>query len=271
MTNEISKNIQSVMEMVDQRPGIDNTPVFARLWNILGELRHKLDARFELHPDSSTKHLQAYSAPDGNAKGSLNTFSGPEIDWLVHSWIGNPKSSFSNMHLTIWLGSQIRVPHLAFAFGTVPDIFFYMDYIPRTDLFTDLEYLDRYYEPVNQTYLTLRTNPRLLPFISKNLYIRQAQSPTSLCYTCKGEEDMLEVIRTVAHDMLDRWLGWVDEAEPVSEDERAALAARDLLVRRTIAERDPANEMGVRMFGAEFTNTLVRALWGGNKLTSSPV
>lgn len=33
-----------------------------------------------------------------------------------------------------------------------------MDYIPRTDLFTDLEYLDRYYETVNQTYLTLQAD-----------------------------------------------------------------------------------------------------------------
>ena len=49
------------------------------------------------------------------------------------------------MHLTIWLDQQIRVPHLAYAFATVPHLFFYMDYIPRTDLFTDLEYLDRYF------------------------------------------------------------------------------------------------------------------------------
>ncbi|WP_158680531.1 hypothetical protein [Nostoc sp. 'Lobaria pulmonaria (5183) cyanobiont'] len=43
------------------------------------------------------------------------------------------------MRLTVWLGSHIRVPHLTFEFGTLPDIFSYLDYIPRTDLLTDLD------------------------------------------------------------------------------------------------------------------------------------
>ncbi|MGK7875160.1 MAG: red chlorophyll catabolite reductase [Xenococcaceae cyanobacterium] len=254
--------------MIAPQPGIDNTSIFTRLWDILGELRQKLDARFELHPNPSTEKLKTYSAPDGETKGSLNTFSGSEVDWLVHSWIRNPKSSFSNMHLTIWLEPHIQVPHLAFALGTIPETFFYMDYIPRTDLSTDLEYLDRYYEPINATYLALQADPHLSSFISKNLYIRQVQSATSLCYTCTTTEDSLNLIRTVAHEMLDRWLIWVNEAKPVPVLERAALAERDLLVRRTVAERDPANKLVVQIFGSELTNTLVRALWGGDRVNT---
>jgi len=57
------------------------------------------------------------------------------------------------MRLTVWLKSHIRVPHLAFELGTVPSLFFYMDYIPRVDLWTDLTYLERYYEPMQSTYI----------------------------------------------------------------------------------------------------------------------
>ncbi|EKF00769.1 hypothetical protein FDUTEX481_08581 [Tolypothrix sp. PCC 7601] len=32
----------------------------------------------------------------------------------------------------------------------------------------------------------------------------------------------------IAHEMLDRWLVWVDEAEPVPENTREDLANRDL-------------------------------------------
>lgn len=145
--------------MIEQ-PKADNTTVFEQLWGITGELRQKLDTRFELHPDASTKNLNSYSSPDGNSQGSLNTFWGTEIDLLVHSWLRNSKSGFNDMRLTIWLGAQIRVPHLAFAFGTIPHLFFYIDYVPRADLFTDLEYLDCYYEPVNQTYLQLQADSR---------------------------------------------------------------------------------------------------------------
>jgi hypothetical protein len=66
-----------------------------------------------------------------------------------------------------------------------------------------------------------------------------------------------------AHDHLGRWLGWLDSAEPVPAADRPALAARDHRLRRAIAERDPANEIAVRLFGAEQADRLVRALWGG--------
>ena len=41
----------------------------------------------------------------------LSATSGPEIDWLVYSWTGQPKSSFCNVHLNVWLGPQYDVPH----------------------------------------------------------------------------------------------------------------------------------------------------------------
>jgi hypothetical protein len=253
--------------MTQQPTNLDNKVVFEHLWGLTNELRQKIDARFELHPDASTKNLETYSATTGGAHGSLNTFSGPEIDWLVHSWLREPKSGFCNMHLTTWLKSQIRVPHLAFAFATVPYLFFYIDYIPRSDLFVDLEYLDRYYEPMNQTYLALLEDSRFKHYTSKTLYIRQAQSHTSLCYTSQVTEETLARLGTVAHEMIDRWLKWVDEAESVPDHERAALSNRDLIVRRAIAERDPDNQIAVRLFGAEMTEKLVRSLWGGDRIS----
>ncbi len=226
--------------MLEQQINVDNTALFEQLWGWTNELREKIDARFELHSDPSTENFQKYSALIGEAHGSLNTFSGPEIDWLVHSWLREPKSGFCNMHLTVWLKSQIRVPHLAIVFATVPELFFFIDYVPRTDLFTDLDYLDRYYEPVNQTYLAFLKDSRFQQYISKTLYIRQVQSHTSLCYTSPvTEEETLARVHTLAHEMINRWLDWVDEAEPVAESERDALSERDLFVRRTVAERDP--------------------------------
>lgn len=253
--------------MIKQQPDIDSTAVFEQLWGITNELRHKLDAYSKLHPEPSTKDLQEYSSSDGNVKGSLNTFSGREIDWLVHTWLRNPKkSNFSTMRLTVWLKSHVRVPHLTFEFGTIPNIFFYMDYIPRTDLLTDPEYLALFYEPVNETYLKLQADPSLSSFTSKSVYIRQFQSPISLCYTCSATDYTLNLIQTVAHEMLERWLTWLKEAEPVPEDMRAALAERDLFVCRTSAECDPGNKFAVQMFGTELTNKLIQALWGSDRI-----
>ncbi len=262
--------VKSLLELVDERPDVDNREVFDQLWNILSELRAKLDARFSLTPDASTADLQPYYSLDGKAKGFLSAFSGPEIDWLTHTWIGTPQTSFTNMHLTVWLGPQIRVPHFGMALGTMPDIFMYIDYVPRADLVTDLDYLDTYYEPVNESYIELRKDTRFSPFISKNLYMRQSQSATSHCYLVPPSDETIAIIRNLAHEMMDRWLGSVDTAAPVPVEDRPALAARDLHLRRSIAERDPANVIGVRLFGEELADRLVRGLWGGDRHLPRP-
>lgn len=270
MTGPQNRVTKSVLELVDARPDVDNRELFDALWSILVELRRKIEARFELRPDPSTADLQPYTAEHGEGKGVLATYSGPEIDWLVHSWVGTPHTSFSNMHLTAWLGPHIRVPHLGMALGTMPDIFVYMDYVPRVDLMVDLAYLDRYYEPANARAIQIAGDPAFTPFFSRSLYMRQSQSHASICAMVKPRPETLGTIRKIGHEMVDRWIGWIDAAEPVPEAERPALAARDLLVRRTIAERDPANAIGVRLFGAPMTERLVRGLWGGDRAGAAP-
>ncbi len=237
---------------------------FEELWGITCELKQKIETRFDLQPQASTKNLQDYSSKDGNLKGSLNAFKGEEIDWLVHSWLGNPgKSNFNTMRLTTWLSSHIQVPHLVFEFGTLPDIFFYIDYIPRTDLYINLEYINSYYEPVNETFLKLQANPDLTSFISKSAYVRSFQSPVSICYTCSPNDDTINLIRTLAHEITERWLLWVNEAAVVPDNMRTNLAERDLFIRRTSAENDPGNKMAEQILGTELTDKLVKGLWGG--------
>jgi hypothetical protein len=255
--------------MTEQQPDVDNTLVFEQLWGITNQLRQKLDARFEVHLDVSTQELQNYSAQNREVYGALNTFSGSEIDWLVHQWTRKPNSGFNYVRLAVWLGSHISVPHLAYEFASFGQLFFYMDYIPRVDLSKDVEYLDRYYEPINQTYLNFREDSRFQPFISKSPYIRQVLSPTCLLFTCPVANETLELISNLAHEMIDRWLIWVDEAETVPESERSALAERDLIIRRAIAEREASIQNTVQVLGAELTEKLVRSLWGGDRILKS--
>lgn len=235
--------------MVNQQANLDNPVVFEQLWQITNELRQKIEARFTLHPDPSTKDLQEYTGVDPNVKGSMTNFSGSEIDWLVHSWLRNSKTGFSIVRLTSWLKPHIAVPHLAFEFSTFGNILFYIDYIPRSDLLMNLDALDNYYESVNQTFLTLQADSRLSPFISKSLHVRLFQSPINLCYTCAPTEDLLTLIGTIAHEMLDRWLAWIDAAETVTQSMQKALFERDLFIRRSSAERDPGNKMAAQILG----------------------
>ena len=267
------ETLQGVQDIFDERGPTDATATFNRLWSITEEIMAKLEARFELARDPSTEGLESYRGEAEHPSGRLAGHTGPEMDWLVHSWIGNPPLGFTNMHVTAWLGPHIDVPHLGIAWGTLPDLWFYADFNPRTDLMLDTEALDRYWEPFNEEFLELRADGGLSPFTSRSLYIRQSLSETAICFTTPGrthDEARLDQVRELAHRRVDRWLRWVDEAEPVPMERRERLAADDLSRRRNIAERDPANVMAVRFFGQEMHDRLVRALWGGDRMLPRP-
>lgn len=262
MTSLDTTGVKSIQGMLDAQPVADAGQALERLWAIMGELREKLLGRFALAPHAAAAPFRAYNTPDGACRGEMLTFSGEAIDYLANAWIGNPSAGFSNLHLNVWLRPQLRVPHLGIVFGTVPELFFFADYVPRSDLWTDLAYLDRYYEPANRRFLEIQADARLRPFISQSSYIRQAQSPCALCFTTPLNDDSLALVRDLAHELLDRWLTWMDSPEPVPAHEQAALARRDYAIRRATALRDPANSIGERMFGKEYAHQLLEALWG---------
>lgn len=240
----------------------DYTPSFERLRQILSELHQKLNDRLILEPKPADQPLQSFSSPDGSVTGSLQTSVGAEVDWLVYSWLNALSRGLATMRLTTWLNAKNSVPHLAFEFGVFSgQLFFYMDYIPRIDLWSDLAYVERYYEPIDSTYLNLRNNANLTLFVSKGLYLRQVQSPVHLCFTCPATEDSFALIHTTAHEMADRWLTWLDQAEAVPSEMQSALTERDRRMRRFAAERDSGNAMMAKIFGQSLTDQLVQSLW----------
>lgn len=266
MSNTI---LTSIEEMVDSAPALDRQSTFDQLWALTGELFERIQARFTMELDPSCRDLMPYKGVDG-AAGYLSNWSGPEIDWLTHSWTGNPKATFTNMHLTVGLGPHIDAPHFGFALGTTPDFFVYMDYLPRADLWTRPDYADKYYPKANQHYLAMQANKAFRPFISRDFYTRCAQSPASLCYGATVSDETMAMIRPAAHAHLDNWFEILNTATPVTGAARAALAERDLLIRRTITERDPANIVVEKLFGKDLGRRLVSQLWGGERKLPRP-
>lgn len=260
----MSDTTKSIAEMVAERPSVDNQDVFDALWDITTELKEKVFARFQLHPDPCSAKFQPYGG-EGKPSGFLSTFAGAEIDWLVYSWVGTPGTSFTNMHLTINVGAQYKIPHFGFALGTAPDIFMYMDYLPRVDIWANAEYGDKYLQPANDRFLQLRNDERFSPFVSQDMSMRAYQTAVSNCYMVPPTDETIALIREAAHEMMDRWLGWFDDPDIVPENEREAMAARDLYMRQTICERDPANVIADRLFGKEMADELIETLWGGNR------
>ncbi len=269
----MSEPIKYVQEYLDEAGPSDVSTTFAEWMALVERLKDKVAARFELTRDPSTDVLEAFDdgGTGSGANGRVRGYVGPEIDWMVHSFMENAELGFCNVHLTIWLGPQVKVPHFGLALGCFPQGWLYLDSVPRSYLMTDTDSFDRYYEPVNARWEQVRNeNAFLEPFVSRSAFVRSSLSPTAFCYMTPTDAPATELIATLVEEHLDRWLAWVDEAEPVPAAERPALAASDLAIRRNIAERDPANVMGDRYFGVETTQRLVSALWGGDRVLPRP-
>ncbi|MCL4846609.1 MAG: red chlorophyll catabolite reductase [Acidobacteria bacterium] len=270
-TSNNGDHVKPVSRLIAERPDVDTTPVFKELCTIQDALWDRIRGRFALTPDPSTARFQPYASPDGQAQGTLAAWSGPEIDWAVYGRIGTPGKSFCNLNINVWLGPQTKVPHLMFQFGTYPATLFYMDYFPRVHFLTTPGYMDRYFDQANAQYMELMQDDRLKPFVSQSTYVRALMSPVALCFIAEpGTDGVVDLIRTQAHAYLDRWLGWVDDAEPVRPHEYPELALRDLELRRHAAERDPANVVPERIYGTQVASAVVRALWGGDRHLARP-
>lgn len=263
MTDETT----TIPEFLAARPDEDCTDTWERCWAILGRFRERIEERFAIAPHPSSAGFASWSSADGGFGGSLNTYSGTEAEWVVHSWAGNPRQSILDMNLQVWLGPHIDVPHLVIVFGTIPRLFHYSDLIARRDVMVDPGYLERYYGEENAEYLAFRGDSRFTWSVSHGAYMRAVLSPAGHSYTAERTTENLDAVEDYVTTRFDRWMSWVDRAEPVPATDRPALAERDHLVRRYSYTLDPMNALARRLVGDDdLVDRLVDARYGREQM-----
>ena len=264
--NEPTKTNQTktIPEFFAEAPDTDSMEIWGRFWDILGGLRDRVEERFELTPHPSSAQFGNWRS--GSFEGSLNTYTGPEAEWVVHSWIGNRSQGILDMNFQVWLGPHVEVPHLVVVFGTIPKVFHYSDLTPRKELATNVEYMKKYYEPANEDFLEFRGDDRFTWSVSHGAYMRSIISPVGHSYTAERTDDVIESLEKRVGSRFDRWLGWVDSAEPVPEAERADLSARDHYLRENIYRLDPMNALASRFMKPDMVEALIEARFGAEQL-----
>lgn len=253
---------KTIPEFLAEHPDVDVRPIWERCFGILTDLLADVRSTFAVEPHHSSADYGSWVAPTGGWKGSLNTFTGPEAEWVVHSWIGDPEHSILDMNLQVWLGPHVDVPHLVLVFGTIPKVFHYSDYVPRRDLAMDLDYVGRYYDAANEPYLALRGDERFTWSVSHGTYMRAINSPVAHSYVAEPTDDVLDTLEERVRERFATWLGWVRAAEPVPEGQRAELSRRDHALRRQIYENDPMNALGRKFLGDDLAGRLIAARFG---------
>ena len=246
-----ASDTKTIDQFLAENPDIDVSQAWERCWGILKQVKERIAARFvlEIYPECIDREY--YTSPNGEFEGSFQAWTGPGLDWLVNSWLGNRKASILDMNATAFLDQDTDVPHLIMVFGTIPRLFFYFDFTPRRNLMVDPEYLDKYYEPINKEYLALRGHKNFQWSVSHGAYMRSLTNPSTQSLTAELNNTNIDILEEYAERMLTRWFTWLDAAEPLPESARAAQQDYDFTVRRLGYERDPMNKLAVQVFGRD--------------------
>ena len=263
----LSQQVKTITEMLAEEPDVDVRESWAALWEILTEVKDRITAELPVERHPSSAEYDYYTA--GDFEGSLTTWTGPQVEWFVHSWIGNRTASILDMNINVWLGQHVDVPHLCIVFGTVPHLFHYSDFIARRDLAVDADYLRRYYEPENDAYLALRGDDRFTWSVSHGTYMRAILSPVGHSYTAERTPANIEALRGHVLARVDRWLEQVRTAPEVPEADRAVLRARDHVLREQTYTLDPMNALAEKFMGPETVQKMVRLRYGAEQLAAT--
>ncbi len=245
-------DVKTIHEFLAENPNVDVSRQWERCWEIHGRIADRIVKHFgaKLHPISDG--AEYYTSPDGQMEGAFFGYTGRDLDWFVRSWIGNRKASIIDMNINVALGQETQVPNLMLIFGTVPNLLFYADYVPRVELKVNEQYLERYYQgDVNKDYLEFRKNTDYVWTASHSPVIRSMQSPICSSYITSLTDEHLDQCEAYLGRFVDRWFGFLESAPKLDPQRRDAQQAYDFTWRDYTNRSDPMNVLAERVFGKE--------------------
>jgi hypothetical protein len=245
-------DVKTIHEFLADNPNVDVSRQWERCWEIHGRIADRIIGHFDakLHPISAG--AEYYTSPDQQMEGAFFGYTSKDVDWFVRSWLGNRKASIIDMNINVVLGQETQVPNLMIIFGTVPNLLFYADYVPRVDLKVNEDYVNRYYGgDVNKDYLEFRKNTDFVWTASHGPVIRAMQSPVCSSYITSLTDEHIDQCEAYLGRFVDRWFRMYDEAPRLPPEQRKAQQAYDFTYREYTNRSDPMNVLAERVFGKE--------------------
>ncbi|WP_185962631.1 hypothetical protein [Thalassomonas sp. M1454] len=261
ITEEFARHVDSGLKQ-------DTSTTYNEVLQLRDDIWTYISNELDFEEDFGCKDIESFSDLNGEHLGRMRNFTGAKdtpVDWVIHSDIGQPKNTFTNIHLTFWMKDCTDVPHLGMAFGTLPEAFYYIDIMPRYELVTNPEHCVKYYDDLNPVALAHQSElfeQGVKPFHAAMPFIRASLSPCAVAgvgplnfFQDCAKEKIWAVVK--------HWVELVKAAK-VDTDQAACdeRRHRDYQQRKSIVYLDPANPIAERMVGKEAADRLVRILAG---------
>ncbi|CAM9614946.1 unnamed protein product [Phaeothamnion confervicola] len=128
------------------------------------------------------------------------------------------------------------VPHLTMALDVDDDgmLSVDLDIIAKEDLAYSQDYLDNYYGgETEKWYTSFMSSPLVKPKAAPtNMRGRVLVSPVRCSATMPNTEESMALLAGACDALVDRWLGWLDEATEIARVRRGTMLSRDKILRR---------------------------------------
>ena len=115
-------------------------------------------------------------------------------------------------------------------------------------------------------YLVEWSGGAVLLDASAGTYMRALMNPVTQSLTADLNDANIDTLEPYVDEMVTRWLGWIDSADPVPESERAELQQRDHRIRTSSYGRDPMNKLAVQVFGEDMVDSMVEIRMGREQM-----
>ena len=97
-----NKETKTIMEFLSENPNVDVSHAWERCWGIQTGIIERVKERFSVEKHPSCEGRDYFVSEEhpkhGQLEGSFTAYSGEEVDWLVHSWLGN-RQRLSLIHI----------------------------------------------------------------------------------------------------------------------------------------------------------------------------
>jgi hypothetical protein len=186
------------------------------------------------------------------ARAAVKTYSAEEIAWLARVDMQVPSAGFRTMRYTATPNLRTDIPHLTVEFGTVPNFFVYIDFVPRLDPLANPDYLyGKLYDWLDENRKRLADKDGFVAFKSEERYLRAFMSPCAIVFTCDANQANAELIASLGQEALSLWLGNLISADWSRDTAYDAKDKRDFVMLKTAVQRDPGAVFAGRLFGEE--------------------
>ncbi|XP_078444710.1 accelerated cell death 2 (ACD2) [Wolffia australiana] len=230
----------------------------------------------QLLPSAVPDDVRSFQNAAGNCRGSTDIrhgVDGSKVDLVLKSWL-HCELPFGVLDITsiiAYLRLDTDAPHLLLEFlqNSPNSLILIADLLPRRDLVLGADYLRHFYElsGLEKARQALYAAGEVSPFFPSSLYIRSLLSPTAMVVTLsssEGTRTMEELVEgpitASAKELVQVWLDRCALSErEVASDDRAGLAARDVLIKTTAVDIDLAANLPP-LFGPVIAGRIVAQL-----------